>query len=69
MTGLTERFDDRLEPIGIATGVFLVLVALGTVAGTPWTTTGSMLVSIIQLVGLAGMVALGAGLIWLARLE
>ena len=67
MTGLTDRFDDRLEPLGIVTGAFLVVVALGTLAGTPWTTNGSMLVSAIQLLGLAGMIGIGIGLVWLAR--
>lgn len=69
MNGLDNLFADRLEPIGIAVGVFVVLAALGTLAGAPWTTNGSGLVSVIQLVGIAGMIAIGVGLAWLARLK
>jgi len=38
MNALTDRFDDALEPLGIAAGAFLVLAGLGTIAGTPWST-------------------------------
>jgi len=69
MNGSTNRFADRLEPLGVATGAFLVAVALGTVAGMPWTTNGSTLVSAVQLLGVAGMITIGVGLAWLARLE
>ncbi|MFW5900570.1 MAG: hypothetical protein ACOCTH_02185 [Halodesulfurarchaeum sp.] len=69
MNGLTDRFADGLEPLGIATGAFLVLVALGTLAGMPWTVNASALVSAVQLVGVAGMIAIGIGLVWLVRLE
>lgn len=69
MNGFTDRFADRLEPLGVTLGAFLVVVALGTIAGMPWTTNGSVLVSAIQLLGIAGMIAIGVGLAWLARLE
>ncbi|WP_181687028.1 hypothetical protein [Halorhabdus salina] len=69
MNSVTDRFADRLEPIGIVTGAFLVVVGLGTMAGQPWSTNGSTLVSVIQLLGVAGMIAIGVGLAWLARTE
>jgi len=67
MIGLADRFADRLEPFGIATGAFLVLVAIGTVAGMPWRTNVSTLVSIGQLLGVLGTALIGLGLAWLAR--
>jgi len=64
---LTNRFDDRLEPVGIAVGVFLVLVGLVTIAGAPWATKGNILASVLQLVGALGTIGIGAGLVWLNR--
>ncbi|WEL20142.1 hypothetical protein [Halorhabdus sp. BNX81] len=69
MNGFTDRFSDRLEPLGTATGVFLIVMSLATVVGMPWNTNGSALVSIMQLLGIVGTAAIGAGLIWLARTE
>lgn len=66
MNGFTDRFADRLEPIGLATGVFLVVMGLLTVVSMPWATNGSLAVSILQLVGIVGTVAIGVGLAWLA---
>ncbi|MCU4800777.1 hypothetical protein OB920_10380 [Halobacteria archaeon HArc-gm2] len=63
---LTERFDDALEPIGIAVGAFLVLVGLSTVVGTPWTTNPDTLAVALKLVGALATVALGAGLAYLS---
>lgn len=65
----TNRFDDRLEPIGIAAGGFLVLVGLGTIAGFPWATKISMAAAVIQVLGALATIALGAGLVWLSRYE
>lgn len=59
---LTERFDDELEPVGIAVGAFLVLFGLATVVGTPWTTNPDMLAVALKLVGALATIALGAGL-------
>lgn len=64
---LTNRFDDRLEPVGIAVGVFLVLVGLGTIAGFPWATKGDVLAAAIQVVGALATAAVGVGLVWLSR--
>ncbi|MFC7140650.1 hypothetical protein ACFQMA_12555 [Halosimplex aquaticum] len=66
---VTNRFSDRLEPVGIAVGVLLVLVALGTLAGAPWTTKGDMLASAIQVFGAVATAGIGALLIWLSRTD
>jgi len=65
---VTDRFDDRLEAVGIAVGVFLVLVGLGTVAGFPWATKGDTAAA-LQVVGALGTAAVGAGLVRLSRIE
>lgn len=69
MNGFTDRFSDRLEPLGVAAGAFLVVMSLLTVVGMPWTTNGSIAVSILQLLGILGTVAIGVGLVWLVRTE
>lgn len=61
--------SDKLEPLGIVTGAFLVLVGLGTVIGMPWATNGSTLTSIVQLFGILATILVGAGLVWLARTD
>lgn len=66
---VTDRFDDRLEPIGIGVGVLLVLVGLATVAGTPWTTKLSIGAALLQVIGALATAAVGAGLVWIARYE
>lgn len=55
-------FEDTIEPLGVATGAFLVLVGLGTVAGAPWTTAASGAVAVLKVLGALLTVALGAGL-------
>lgn len=69
MNGFTDRFGDRLEPLGVAAGVFLVVMSLLTVVGMPWSTNGSVAVSVLQLLGIVGTLAVGAGLVWLVRTE
>ena len=66
---LTNRFSDRLEPVGIAAGVLLVLVAIGTLAGTPWTTKGDVVASVVQVLGVLATAALGVFLVWISRTE
>jgi hypothetical protein len=59
---------DRLEPLGTALGVLLVLIGLATVVGTPWAyKSGDVLVMLGQLLGAVGAIAVGAGLVWLVR--
>lgn len=65
----TNRFSDRLEPVGIAVGVLLVLVALATLAGMPWTTKSSVLAGALQVLGALGTAAVGAVLVWLSRTD
>lgn len=65
MSSITQ--SDPLAPLGIAIGAFLVLVGLGTVVGMPWQTNGDLPASIVQLLGVAGTIAIGVGLVWLAR--
>jgi len=69
MNGFTDRFTDRLEPLGVATGAFLVVMSLLTVVGMPWATNGSIPVTIFQLLGILGTAAIGVGLVWLARTD
>jgi hypothetical protein len=64
MNGRT--FTDRLEPVGIAAGGLLVLIALGTLVGMPWTTGNSAVASVLQMLGVVVLVVLGAGLAWLS---
>ncbi|WP_135364916.1 hypothetical protein [Halosimplex halophilum] len=66
---VTDRFEDRLEPVGIAVGALLVLVALATLAGAPWTTKGSVGASALQVVGAVATAGVGAGLVWLSRAD
>ncbi|MFT4921504.1 MAG: hypothetical protein ACI8XM_000704 [Haloarculaceae archaeon] len=54
--------EDRLETLGVVAGAFLVLVGLGTVVGMPWETNNDMLASVVQLIGVAAMIAVGVGL-------
>ena len=67
MNVLPDYFDDSLEPLGIGAGVFLVLAALGTVAGAPWTTHASLSTVVLQLVGAVLMALVGASLVYLSN--
>lgn len=62
----TIQFEDTLEPLGIVTGVLLVLVGLGTLIGQPWATANSTVALVLQFVGIAVTVALGAVLVRLS---
>lgn len=66
---VTERFDDRLEPVGIVLGVLLVLIGLATVAGMPWVTKGNLLVAAIQVLAALATAGVGAFLAWLSYTE
>jgi len=57
---------DKLEVLGVLVGAFLVLVALGTLVGTPWVYNIDPLASVIQIVGVVAMAAIGVGLVWLS---
>lgn len=62
-------FEDDLELWGVLAGAFLVLVGLGTLVGMPWRYNTGILVSIAQLIGILATIAVGAGLVWLARTD
>jgi protein-S-isoprenylcysteine O-methyltransferase Ste14 len=64
-----DAFEDTLKPLGIAVGAFLILGALGTLLGAPWATAASTPAAVVQLVGIALVVAVGAGLVWLSRAD
>jgi uncharacterized membrane protein len=59
--------EDTFQPLATAGGVFLIVVSLATVVAFPWATNNDILVSLFQLLGVVGTVAVGAGLIWVAR--
>lgn len=60
-------FADRLDLLGVLAGVFLVLVALGTASGTPWTHSGGTIVMLIQVFGVIATAAIGIALVWLSH--
>jgi hypothetical protein len=60
---LPVDFEDRLAVLGVLVGAFVIVVGLGTLLGTPWTTTGSTSVVIVQLVGVVATIAIGVALI------
>lgn len=66
MGQIDHRFDDALEPLGVAAGGFLLLVGLGTLAGTPWTTASSGLAAGITVLGALATMAVGVGLAYLS---
>lgn len=60
---LAIDFEDRLAMLGVLVGGFVIVVGLGTLLGTPWTTTGSTLAVVVQMVGIVATVAVGIALI------
>ncbi|WP_338726890.1 hypothetical protein [Haladaptatus sp. DJG-WS-42] len=58
---------DALSLLLTATGVFLILVSLATIAGMPWTTKASALAAGIQVGGALVAMALGASFVWAGR--
>ena len=60
---LSIDIEDRLSLLGLLVGVFVVVVGLGTLLGTPWTTTESSTAVVVQLVGIVATVAVGVVLI------
>lgn len=59
-------FDDTLEPLGLATGVFLVLAGVMALVGMPWTAK-QLLAGLLQSLGGVFAIAVGAGIVWIAR--
>ena len=65
MNPFADRFADKLEPLGVGVGVFLVLVGLGTIAGMPWAVK-DLLAAIVQIVGALATIGLGAVLAYVS---
>lgn len=66
MNVLPDYFEDSLEPLGLGAGAFLVLAALGTIAGAPWTVLPNVATAALQLVGAVLMAIVGLGLLYLS---
>lgn len=60
------EFADSLELLGVLGGGFVLLAALGTLAGLPWTTTEATGAAVVQTLGTLATIALGLGLIAIA---
>lgn len=56
---------DRLQGVGVLVGVFLVLAGLGTLAGTPWNNSETLLVGVGSAVGSVLTVGIGVALAYL----
>ena len=72
--GFTARladveFEDKLEIVGLAAGIFLVLVGLGTLVWLPATPTESGLVTVFKIIGGLATVGIGLGLMWLVQTQ
>lgn len=65
MNPFADRFADRLEPIGVVIGLFLILVAMGTIVGMPWQVK-DVAAAAVQIVGALGTGAIGALLAYLS---
>lgn len=60
---------DRLEVVGLAVGVLLILGGLGSLVGAPWATNPDALAVLVQLLGIVLSIAVGAAIIWTVRNE
>lgn len=56
-------FQDRLAVIGVFLGGFVILAALGTLLGLPWTTTENTAAAAVQMVGIVATIAVGVALL------
>jgi hypothetical protein len=56
-------FEDRLALLGVLVGAFVIVVGLGTLLGTPWTTAASTSAVVVQLLGIVATIAVGVVLI------
>jgi ABC-type xylose transport system permease subunit len=63
--GLFEH-EDTLELLGILFGAFVVVVGLGSLAGTPWTTTEKTTAVAVQTAGIFLTIAVGVVLVLVA---
>ncbi len=52
-------YEDKLELLGVLSGAVLLLMALGALVGTPWSTASSTGVAAIRIVGVLLLGAVG----------
>ncbi len=65
---MNRYVSDSLEPLGIAFGVLLVLIGIGTLVGTPWAyKSGSALLMLGQILGAVAAIGIGGALAWIVR--
>jgi hypothetical protein len=57
------RFEDRLELLGFLGGAFVVIVALGTLLGTPWSSARTASIGLVQTLGVLLTLLVGLGTI------
>jgi hypothetical protein len=57
------RFEDRLELLGFLGGAFVVIVALGTLLGTPWSSAQTASIGLVQTLGVLLTLLVGLGTI------
>jgi hypothetical protein len=63
-----ERFQDRLDLVGVPVGLFLAVVGLGNLTGQPWQyAAGGAPVMVLQIIGSLAAIAIGLGLIYLVH--
>lgn len=55
---------DTLDVLAVPTGIFVALVGLATLAGTPWAYETSTVATVGQILGAVGAVVLGLALAW-----
>jgi len=56
-------YEDKLELLGGLSGALLLLMALGALAGTPWSTAPGTGVAVLRVVGILLIAALGVTII------
>ncbi|KZN24860.1 hypothetical protein A4G99_11115 [Haladaptatus sp. R4] len=65
---MNRYIEDPLEPLGVAFGILLVLIGIGTLVGMPWAhKSGSALLMVGQIVGAIAAIGIGAALAWVTR--
>lgn len=67
---MNRYVSDPLESFGLLAGAFLVLVGIVTLVGTPWAyKSGSLVVTVGQILGALSAVGIGAALAWLVKTQ
>lgn len=52
-------YEDKLELLGVLSGAVLLLMALGALVGTPWSTASGTGVAVVRIVGVLLLGAVG----------